>query len=385
MDNKLSIPASADQTSLIPAKKAAGALDIGSDLTWVDMLKGIAIIGVFSENCMGYMEIAPAPALAHKLADIVTLAGGSFVHVFFVLSGFGLMLAYLRRSKAGWSWLGWARRRITKIVVPYEIAVILTFLMGILGSYLYSKVDTQFSWGSLLAYMTFTRNFYPLSWIWNPPMWFMPIIIGLYLCFPILVRIFEKWGSRVLLLGSLLVTYGSLVAASLAGSPGGHGRDLFAFWLFQFSLGMVLAHTKETAPHRLRLMLGPIPFILGLGLTMFSWALRTYIPLGKVFNDSLTTVGIFLVLLNVGWVARAKIPVIGGALHALSRQSYLMFLIHFPIMLFLVGPLLATPVNPILAFGFLAAYILAIFWLCVFLSRPVDWLTSKLQRSGQPR
>ena len=104
------------------------AQDISVDLAWIDLLKGIAIIGVFLDNWTGYMTFAKTPYVLYTFAQAFSLAVGPFVQVFFILSGFGLTLAYFRQSKNGWSWKRWAWRRFTKIVIPYEIAVVFSFI-----------------------------------------------------------------------------------------------------------------------------------------------------------------------------------------------------------------------------------------------------------------
>lgn len=385
MGNKPGMPADTAPTGSTSTETDIGAEDTSTDLTWVDMLKGIAIIGVFFENWVNYVKLATTPALAYSLVRVFALATGPFVQVFFILSGFGLTIAYLKHGKTNWSWQRWVWRRITKIVVPYEMVVILSFMLGILGSYLYETVRVQFSWNSLLAYLTFTRNFYPPSWMWNPPLWFMPVIIGLYVCFPILLKILEKRGTWVLLLISFIVTYGTLTIAVLTGSGGGHSSDLFSFWLFQFALGIILAYERWENPQRLRFLIGPRAFILGVGLMMCSWVLRTYVPLGKVFNDAVTSIGIFLVLLNLGWVIRAKVPAVGKALNALSGKSYLMFLIHYPVMMFLIEPLHGVPLNPIVVVILGGVYLLAIFFLCRFISKPINKLTSSGNEKARDR
>jgi peptidoglycan/LPS O-acetylase OafA/YrhL len=357
----------------------ANIKDIAVDLTWVDMLKGIAIIGVFLDNWTAYMKYETTPALLYSLAKTLTPAVGPFVQVFFILSGFGLTLTYLNR-KANWSWKGWTWRRITKIVIPYEIAVIFSFLLGILGPQLYPSINLDFSWTSLLAYLTFTRNFYPPSWAWNPPTWFMPVIVGLYVCFPVLIKILEKWGPWMLALISAVVTFGTITAAVLIGAPGGHGADLFSFWMLQFSLGMVLAHIRSLYPQKLRDLVGLKAFSLGIGLFAFSWALRTYVPGGKAYNDIFSSIGIFLILLNLGWISRLRVPSIGNVLMSLSSVSFLMFLVHYPIMEFLIGPLLRVPTNPIIVIAFGGMYVAGIFLLCYFISQPIDRFTSWLYR-----
>lgn len=364
-----------------PTKISFASLqDISTDLRWIDMLKGIAIVGVFLDNWKWYMHLSTTPAWLYYFVRTLLLAVGPFVHVFFILSGFGLTVSYLNRNQVNWSWKTWTWKRITKIVLPYEIFVIFSFLVGILGSYLYTSVDVQFSWTSLAAYFIFVRNFFPHTWIWNHALWFMPVIIGLYVSFPFLIKILERWGTGVLLLISGLVTYSTLIIAVLLDAPKTHAADLFTFWMLQFALGIVLARIRETAPQKLRHLLGGKPFFLGVGLLLCSWVLRTYVPLGAVFNDSVTSAGIFLFLLNLVWIGQATVPVTGKVLTHLGRRSYFMYLIHVPIMMFIIGPPLKAITNPVVVIALGIVYLVAIFFLCGFIVPPVEKLSSWAMR-----
>jgi peptidoglycan/LPS O-acetylase OafA/YrhL len=348
---------------------------IMADLTWINMVKGIAIIGVFIDNWNGFMRFDTSPAVLYSAATAFVILASPFVQVFFILSGFGLTLGYLK-GQSDWSWGRWGWRRFTKIVIPYVLAVFLSFALGILGSRLYSSVDMQFSSKSLFAYLTFTRNFYPASWGWNYPMWFMPVIIGLYVSFPVLIKILEKWGVRVLLLISILITYGTITVVLVAGLRGGHNADLFTFWVIQFSFGIVLACIGNSQPQALRRLIGLKASFLGVGLYAFSWALRTYVPLGKVYNDAFTSIGIFLILLNLCWVIRSQTPAVARPLGDLGRVSYIMYLVHYPIIAFLIGPPLRIPTNPLVVISLGGVYIVAIYFLSRFISPPIERLTS---------
>lgn len=365
--------AKVSSSSSLPAVPFA-VRDISVDPSWIDLLKGIAIVGVFLDNWTWYMEFSTTPAVLYYLAKTLSVAVGPFVQVFFILSGFGLTLGYLGRSQPDWSWKRWAWRRMTKIVLPYEIFVVFSFLLGMLGSYLYTSVNLEFSWTSLIAYFTFTRNFFPRSWVWNHPLWFMPVIIGLYMSFPVLIKILERWGAWVLLLISGLITFSTLIIAVLLDAPKTHAADLFTFWMLQFALGMVLAQIREKDPQKLRSLIGLRPFFLGMGLVLCSWALRTYVPLGAVFNDSITSVGIFLVLLNLVWKGRAAIPAMGEVLSQLARRSYFMYLIHVPLLMFLIGPPIRKLTNPIVVFALGVVYLVVIFFLCDFIAPPLEKL-----------
>ncbi len=78
----------------------------------------------------------------------------------------------------------------------------------------------------------------------------MPVIVGLYLCFPLLTWLANKWGIVWLVLFSALVTYGSLTLAVLTGTIRGHEADLFTYWLIQFALGMALAYIRNSQPEK---------------------------------------------------------------------------------------------------------------------------------------
>jgi peptidoglycan/LPS O-acetylase OafA/YrhL len=355
----------------------AGGKDIAVDLAWVDMLKGIAIIGVFFDNWDAHMAFEITPGLLETLFNVFAFAAGPFVQVFFILSGFGLTLAFFE-GKSNWSWKRWMWRRVTKIVVPYVIAVFLTFVLGALGSYLYSSIDMRFFWTSLLAHFVFIRNFYPPSWDWNYPLWFMHVIVGLYISFPVLIKILEKWGLWALLLISVSVTYGTTTIATLMDLTTGHTTDWFSFWMAQFALGMALAFIKRSHPHRLRHMIGWKAFFVGIGFYLFSLGIRTYVPFGRSYNDLFTSIGIWLILLNVGWFIQSRVPVVESVLKSLSAHAYLMYLVHYPIMVFLIKPLLRAPMNAVIVVALGSAYMLGIYFLCRFASRPVEKLTSWL-------
>jgi peptidoglycan/LPS O-acetylase OafA/YrhL len=349
-----------------------GRKNIAADLTWIDILKGVAIIGVFLDNWTIYNGIHFP-------------LWGPFVQVFFILSGFGLTIAYLK-SRARWNWKQWGWRRFTKIVVPYIILVIFSFMLGILGSSLYASIDRQFSWLSLLTYLTFTRNFYPPSWAWNPPLWFMPVIIGLYFSFPVLTRIMDKRGLKALVGISLLVTFGSLTLAVVSGLYKGHESDLFTFWMIQFAMGMVLASVRDSQPHLLNRLIGLGAFLIGVVFFAISYGLRTYVPYGKTYNDLFTSVGIFLILLNMAWYAWLLVPPLGTVLYQLGKKSYLMYLIHFPMMVFLIGPLVRPYItNSIIGTILGGIYIGAIYLLCTLISPLMDKLSSWLYALLFPR
>jgi peptidoglycan/LPS O-acetylase OafA/YrhL len=376
----MALPLTESQSDVVTIKAIQGNLDITNDLTWVDLLKGMAIIGVFVGNGLAFfLSHGLIVATFYTPTLILRTAIGPFMQVFFILSGFVLTLGYLEHSKHDWSWKNWAWRRSAKIIFPYYVFVILSFLLGIIGTVLYENVNLQFSWTSFIAYLTLTRNFYPPSWVWNPPLWYMPVIIGLYAMFPFLLVVLRKWGPFKLLLISILITFSTLfIAAKIGAATGSHANDLFLFWTAQFTMGILLAYVRVNNPEKLRLLVGYRAILLGAVLFLCSWILVNFVPHGKIFNDSISSVGVFLILLNLGWVIRRTIPPVNRALIFISKQSYIMYLIHLPILYFIIGPNFRTPMHPITVFTLLGLYILAVFYLSTFLSNPIMKISSKL-------
>jgi peptidoglycan/LPS O-acetylase OafA/YrhL len=89
-------------------------------------LRGIAITGVFVENYLSWIGVnAPGPGLAWFIRYI-QFFGASLVHIFFVLSGYGLVAKYQECSR--FPWKAYAANRFAMIVVPYWIVVTASYL-----------------------------------------------------------------------------------------------------------------------------------------------------------------------------------------------------------------------------------------------------------------
>ena len=124
-------------------------------------------------------------------------------------------------------------------------------------------------------------------------------------------------------------------------------------------------------------------FCLGMVCYFSSWALRTYWTLGPLYNDIFTAVGISLIVLYAcSWLARFSPKMSVRFLNRLSKESYIMYLIHGPLLLFILKPVLERGLHTILdpfftvvVCGFFCA---AVFMLAKSISRPMGLLTSRL-------
>ena len=307
----------------------------------ITLIRALAISAVIMENYFTALPWHVELSIFDVIVSLLAEVSGTFVHVFFVLSGYGLTLSYLKEAPPSWS--VWARHRFLRILVPYWIAVIATFTLANLSHYWApDSGPLAYSWTTLLAYLTFLRNFYSPGWALNSTFWFMPVIIGLYAMFPLLIRVMQRWGLAALVAVALLVANGSIMACVYWGYPLEHQNTLPLFFVDEFAAGMVLARLAHDHPGFIRRLMGPVYFFLGVGFYETSAAITKFQLLGEgssTYNDIFTAVGLYLMLLSVcRWISLIFSPGVLKLLGNVSRSSYIMYLIHGPIVYYILKP-----------------------------------------------
>jgi peptidoglycan/LPS O-acetylase OafA/YrhL len=278
------------------------------------------------------------------------------------------------------SWGAWARERFVKIVLPYWIAVIITFSLAALY-FIWAQDSGQFqlSWMTLLTYLAFLRNFYEPGWTLNWTLWFMPVIIGLYVFFPILLLVMERAGITSLIVISLLVGNAAIAACVYWGYPLSHQAALPFFFVDEFALGMVLAWMTYHHPGRLRGLMKMRYFFLGIAVYTVATLISLYAWLGEgssTYNDILQVIGLLLMLLYIcrrmnETFSRRSIHVLGRV----SDRSYTMYLIHGPIILYglkpMIGAFMEKNSGPPVLLLFAGVFVLLTFALAEGISRLV--------------
>jgi len=317
--------------------------DLSSVSTWMAAMRGTAATAIVIHHWLLLM-----PYKRNDLSDVVTTATETCVHLFFVLSGWGLTQSYFTKGHP--SWRSWAVKRFKKIILPYWIMVTLTFFLAqALHRLSPALVETAYGWESLLACLSLTRNAYPPAWGLNGTLWFMPVLVGLYALFPFLINILQKGGLWTLLLISAGVSYGSIGAAASLGYGLTCQEALPFFFVIEFSLGMGLGHMSLFSARHFKRLLGFPALFLGAVIALAAWTMGEEWDMGWTFSGSLTALGLSLMTLNLSrWVLRWS-PEKGKALlFGISRQSYLMYLVHAPLIVFLAKPLFLDlpPVGP---------------------------------------
>jgi peptidoglycan/LPS O-acetylase OafA/YrhL len=239
------------------------------------------------------------------LLNIFFLLGYQGVHIFFILSGFGL--AYSRILKPDESWINFIRKKIFRLYPTYWILVAVSLIIPRLRADLFYG---YFGWWSFWRSWIILDKAIPFSWFMFP-------LIQFYLCFFLLFYFLQKFSIKKFLMTSFLikVTYTFLVLmlgfnvfSPILGDLSYPGY-LAISRLFEFCLGMAMAKVYASNPTLLiNYLTKPVIIaiainfeILGImGTFTFSNPkfLGVVLPLGLSFYDALIGLGIFVIIFN---------------------------------------------------------------------------------------
>jgi peptidoglycan/LPS O-acetylase OafA/YrhL len=177
-----------------------------------------------------YYRLVPLPYLVSK----AVLLGGTGVHVFLFLSGFGLSLSKFA------TWGGFFKKRFVKVLVPYYFGMLLIFGINLLLHVYPDGLRELLS--HLFLYKMFVENY---TRSFGGHFWFISTIVQFYLLFPVIIKAYERLGARRALLLSVLIslTY-SLFIIYLGKSDQRIWNSFFLQYLWEFTLGIVVARQK---------------------------------------------------------------------------------------------------------------------------------------------
>lgn len=278
----------------------------------VDFLKGFSIFTIVLYHLISFYDF-------YEWSNVVKFAstfGGAGVHVFFVCSGFGLYLSHLKK---GISFGQFVKKKFSRVYIPYAILVLVSFLLP----NIYPKDGVPALASHLLLYKMFVPAY---SDSFGGHLWFISTIIQFYLVFYILIKTKEKLGNKKYLILSIVISvlYG-LVVAALGKQGIRTWNSFFLQYLWEFSVGMVLAEyykNGKLSENKLSMKKVFIAAVLGTGITGITGYLGGAF---KLFNDYASLVGygsiaLFIYLMKIGFVNKFFIW--------LSSLSYEWYLIH---------------------------------------------------------
>lgn len=170
----------------------------------------------------------------------VFLYGRTGVTVFIVLSGFSLALASERRKQPYWQFI---KRRWRRIAPGYYGTISVTFALR----WLHFKsigIDLVIPLQGLLSNVLFMTDFDVQSNDWfSQTFWSMAVEVKLYFFFPLLLWLYHRYGSLVLLAtASAIALAWSLPAVVIPSLP---FERIAAWFVLPFSCGIIAAQSLD--------------------------------------------------------------------------------------------------------------------------------------------
>lgn len=307
-----------------------------SHLASIDVLRGLAALGVTLFHArvawwVGWREIQANPGnystfdRAVAWLSVPTPFLGSFVMLFFVISGFCVH----RPLKEGALDAGaYFARRLLRIYPPYLAAAALS--LGA-GAWLGETLTT----GKCVAVLLLAQN-YLNGWSMpvaagqpagNPALWSIPVEVELYLAYPVLRWLVARWSWPV-----ALSIVGGVSALALAGYHAG-GRVLEGNFAMYWILWCAGAWLRERWAEGV-LRVPPAGMALAAGVALLAAVVLTLRGVGGVVQVCWGVV-YFWILWRL-LAAPAGRFAGRGAFQALGEWSYSLYLLHFPL-LFVTG------------------------------------------------
>lgn len=325
-----------------------------SHLAYLDGLRGAAALFVVAHHAF---QISQYRGLMTGWPELVLrpLRFGHFaVSLFIVISGFCLMLPVVRaQGELRGGALGFFGRRARRILPPYYLALGLSALVGggllpAVSEHAAPLSEGAISAGSWITHLLLIHNWFP-EWIYgiNVVFWSVAVEWQIYFLFPLLLVAWRRFGAVPT---TLVVNVLSFVAAFLLRSSRWDGLHLH--YLGLFTLGMFAAELAQSPSPRLTWWRQRVPWgatavtlgvlVLGVGVS------RDYAPLRAC--DAIVGLASAAIL-----IAPFAVPA-GAAARALSWRplvaigdmAYALYLIHLPVMLWLVHSqvlVLSTDIN----------------------------------------
>ncbi len=323
---------------------------------WLEPLKAFAFLWIFLNHVVERLFGSPFfgnpaadwPSLAARVAQLKPLTGFGIwnlplsllrdvgwlgdtgVTLFLMASGFGLAWSCLERRDRGspLRWNDFFQRRLRRLLPIWMVAHLCFLFPFALVGWRLSLLDTQLYW-SLFGIRILPSQLYYGVAAW----WYVTLLLQLYLVFPLLWRLLERFGALrfLLLIGAVLLPLRAAGLFYFTGYLDAWSRGaLFLSRAPEFALGMAAASWYfGFRLQRKGQLSGPAlalagAALLGLGISAsFDLAGMTIAPLAS-------GAGAFL-LLYTALRPFAKAPgsrVRIGILDWIGRHSLSLFLVH---------------------------------------------------------
>ncbi len=287
-------------------------------IEYIDFAKGYAIFTIVCYHALQQVALSP-------LMQKAIIFGGTGVHLFFLLSGFGLAWSASKDST-----LQFYRRRMSKVWVPYVVVLTISWAAA---AWLCIFPDGAGAWlAGVALYQMFSERYIES---FGGHFWFISTIFQFYLVFPLLTRLQNKMSANVFLALAFFISIGWWLLVYFSGKSDLRvWNSFFLQFLWEFAIGMALA--REVKQQRIdlgRALETPRYDWLYLGAGIVFTALMIGIVLkmgaaGRIFNDVPALLGYTALSLFVYRMGRRMLPWLNRFFLWINGFSYSLYLIH---------------------------------------------------------
>lgn len=281
----------------------------------MDMLRAICALAVVIIHTSGYTLINSAEgSVSYNVSLSLNQIARFSVPLFLFLSGLGLGISYKKDE----SYFKFLRKRVFKIIPPY-------ILWGSLYLILIQKNYDYKTWGEL--FLKGDKVFYHLYYI--------PLIMTLYIIFPILYPLFKRIEGVII---SLLISLGVTYFAHYYNVPD-ITLDIFSkrnaiFWNVYFISGVYISKEvnnliRRTKTHKVKIVVIMIVCVICLiGESFIGLNTGKSLDYSTTFIRPSVMIYSYIVMLYVFSKTYNKKSILVKILGEISKSSFSIYLIH---------------------------------------------------------
>lgn len=295
------------------------SLAVPDRFEFLDFAKGYAILTIALFHALQRLSL-------HPVLGQAIVFGGTGVHLFFLLSGYGLGL-----SRRTLSPLAFYRRRLVKIWLPYVLVLTLSLCCALWWNLFPDRWPAW--WAGVLLYQMFQE---PFIESFGGHFWFISTILQFYLLFPALAwlqRRLPRARHFVLICCAVSVVWW-LVVAALDKNGWRTWNSCCWQFLWEFGLGMALAQRREWLQNGswarlLQPKSWPVWVLIGLfGAGLMLGMILSFGTLGKVFNDVPALLGYGAFCVALYHLSTLVLPQFRHLMAWIGGFSFSLYLLH---------------------------------------------------------
>jgi len=299
----------------------------------IDFLKGYSIFTIVMFHYLQFLQL-PDP-----YSELISF-GGTGIHLFILLSGFGLYYSYINKPL---SYITFLKRRFSKIYVPYIFIVLLSALISIFIPVY--KNSLYALGGHVFLYKMFDNS---IMGSYGYPLWFISMILQFYLSFHIIIWLKSKFKNKLFLISSVLISLSWALIVYLTDNESVRvWNSFFLQYYWEFALGIIIA---ERIVKKQKLTDKKINQFLLLVIALVNCALYGFLALeggswGKLFNDFFALIAYSLLAV---FIFNLNIKLLNKIFLFIGSISLSVYLLHILVLLTLANLFDFNPIYIVL-------------------------------------